>query len=506
MIKKSIYLFAAMAAIVLSGCGKGSTEKIEYLPCQLSSGSGWGLIDSKGEVIMGGRFENEPSPVRGEMMSVKNGQYYQLYRVSEGAAALVADSLTAAGVPAYGRVPVCRADGTMAVLDKDGAEVFRFTEIEGQQVVSTAPMYELGMLEVETVNSLGLRHRALVDRDGKAVLPPHYKEILLLEDDLAWVMQETVDNSENDSSSTVRRTSYFVNMKGELQGDKPRSLDTREKVLQQYGPKTEGMTEKNGWMVEQVEGFGYVGSKELTMAVMDEKQWTAKGQTVSRISGLVKPKDFIANDTYIYDRVTNAVLRQLQTGLQSRGLTIPLTAPYITSILETPANDYNTFLTMQNYAWQESDVRCEAKAVFDTVIVRKHMVIEKTGVQNQYGEAVEMNKLKEDGYEYNPEADLVSIDLDCMIDSTLTQGVYERLREQLGTIYKEREGAYIDGEELISMKMSKGRISFHIERDPVVIAAEEEARQKAMQAAIDSAIAAQTDTTGTVKTDTITAE
>ena len=244
------------------------------------------------------------------------------------------------------------------------------------------------------------------------------------------------------------------------------------------------------------------------MAVLDSETWTPLGQTVSRIGGLTPMTDHIANDTYTYDKLADMVLAQLQEGLQGRGLTIPLTAPYITSILNKPANDYNSYLTIMTYAWQEGDVRCEAKAVFDTTIVRKRMVIQSQGIENQYGEAVQMNKLVEDGYEYNPDADLMSIDLDCMIDSTRTQIVYERVLEQMAKAYKQREKHYLDREQLISVEKTKGRIHFHIVRDPQVIAAEEEARKKAMQAAIDSAINAQTDTTvqAVVKNDTIIAQ
>lgn len=504
---RKIVTYIVLAALCLTACGKHSENTIDYMPCQTELGQGWGLIDNKGQVILAGKFDNEPSPVSEGMMTVKNGSYYQLYKISDGEAVLVADSLASAGIPAYGRVPVCRANGSLEVLDKNGETVFVFEPIESQHVVSTAPQYERGLLQVETVNSLGMHHLALVDRNGKTVLPPHYSDILVLEDDLAWVMQETVDNSDNDSTSTVRRTSYFVDMKGHLQADKPRSLDSREKVLAQYAPK-QTQASQNGWMVDYIEGFGYIGSKDLTMAVLDSETWTPLGQTVSRIGGLTPMTDHIANDTYTYDKLADMVLAQLQEGLQGRGLTIPLTAPYITSILDKPANDYNSYLTIMTYAWQEGDVRCEAKAVFDTTIVRKRMVIQSQGIENQYGEAVQMNKLVEDGYEYNPDADLMSIDLDCMIDSTRTQIVYERVLEQMAKAYKQREKHYLDREQLISVEKTKGRIHFHIIRDPQVIAAEEEARKKAMQAAIDSAINAQTDTTvqAVVKNDTIIAQ
>lgn len=510
---KTKYIIMVLAlAMGLASCGKSSEDKIDYLPCQTGAGKAWGLIDAKGNVILDGRFENEPSAVRDGMMTVQNGSYYQLYRIDGKEAILVADSLTAAGVPAFGRVPVCRPDGTLEVLDKNGQSVFVFDQVEGLQVSATAPQYERGLLKVETITLLGTHHLALVDTKGNTVLPPHYSKILVLDDDLAWVLQETATNNENDSTEQVRRTSYFINMKGQLQGDMPKSLDSEEKVLAQYGKKSEGVRNENGWTITYVEGFGYVGSKDLQMAVMNDKDWSVKGQTVSHISLPREAKEHISNDIYTYDNLTKAVLNQLQIGLQSRGLVIPMAAPFITSILETDANNYNTYATFQSYAWTDGDVRCEAKATFDTVIVRPHIVQTEDAHENMFGEAVVMKKMKEEGYEYNPESDLVSIDLDCMVDSTLTQIVYERLITLMDQQYKKREALYVDREQVISVKMSKGKISFHIVRDPKVIAAEEEARKKAMQAAIDSAIAAQTDTTvktevkTDVKNDTIIAE
>lgn len=479
------YILYLSVILCLCACGKQTKPTIDYLPCQTEVGAGWGFIGSDGEVFLSGTYTNQPSPVSSDMFTVKNGDFYQLYRLSERKPELLLDSLMMAGVPAFGRVPICREAGKIEVVDADGKSVFVLDHLEGQTVVSAAPQYTYGYLEIETVNSLGVHHSALVDPDGQMVLPPHYSDLLVLNEDLIWVMQETVDNSQNDSTSEVRRTTYFVDRKGRMQADKPRTLTDPQKVLAQFGAKTEYPTTANGWTrIDYIDGFGYVGSKELKMAVLNPKTWEAEGEQVYRIAWQPEEEQQVASDTYAYDRTAKAIMNAFQQELSSRGLTIPVSAPYVTSIVVTPAEEYNSYATAHTIIWQEHDFQIEVVAQFDTTLIRQKFKIEHTALENMYGQPVEMNKRKEDGYEYNPEADLISVDMTCLIDSASTKIVMEKVKKMVSQQYKKRENLYLNGEQVFTLTSTPGRIVFHLERDPQVIARE----QAAAQAAQDSAM------------------
>ncbi len=498
--RKTILYIVAIACV--TACGKSAKPELDYLPCQTEVGQGWGFINKKGEVILDHRFQNQPSVVVDGLFTVQQGDMYQLYCLDGNEPQLVLDSLAMAGIPAFERVPVCKEAGKIAVVDRKGQAVFVLDHIEGQTVVGTAPQYTYGYLEIETVNQLGIHHSALVDRDGEMVLPPHYTDLVVLNHDLIWVMQETVDNSQNDSTSQVRRTAYFVNRKGLMLHDKPHNLTDPEQVIAQFGEQPEQPAAANGWTrIDYVEGFGYVGSRELQMAVLKPKTWEAVGQTVHTIAWRPADELQVTSDTYAYDRTAKEVVAAYQQGLHGRGLLFPVTVPYITSIVETPAEEYNTFATSHTFTWQEQDFRVEAMAQFDTTIIRQRYTIEHTAMENMYGQPVEMNKRVEDGYEYNPEADLMFVDMTCYVDSAHTEIVMQKLTKLLSQQYPKREALYVDGQQVIRLSTKPGRILMHIERDPKIVAqekAEQQARQDSAirveqgryDAAIDSAMAA----------------
>jgi len=497
--RKTILYIVAIAC--LTACGKSATPELDYLPCQTEVGQGWGFINEKGEVILAGRFENQPSVVADELFTVREGESYRLYRLYKGEPQLVLDSLAMAGIPAYGRVPVCKEAGKIAVVDGKGQAVFVLDHIEGQTVVGTAPQYTYGYLEIETVNQLGIHHSALVDRAGEMILPPHYTDLVVLNHDLIWVMQETVDNSQNDSTSQVRRTAYFVNRKGQMLHDKPHNMTDPAQVIAQFGEQHEQPASSNGWTrIDYVEGFGYVGTRDLQMAVLLPKTWEAVGQTVHAIAWRPAEEQQVTSDTYAYDRAAKEVLVAYQE-LHRRGLIFPVTVPYITSIVEMPAEEYNTYATSHTFTWQQQDFRVEAMAQFDTTLIRQRYTIEHKAMENMYGQPVEMNKRVEDGYEYNPEADLMFVDLTCFVDSAHTEIVMQKVTKLLGQQFAKREALYVDGQQVIRLSTKPGRIMMHIERDPKEVA-REKAEQQALQdsamqveqgrydAAIDSAMAA----------------
>ena len=496
-------IFLYMVAIAcLTACGKSAKLQLDYLPCQNEVGKGWGFIDQDGEVVLDGRFQSQPSVVSDGLFTLQQGDMYQLYRLDGGEAQLLLDSLAMAGIPAFGRVPVCKEAGKIAVVDKSGQPVFVLDQFQGQAVVGSAPQYTYGYLEIETVNSMGIHHSALVDRDGEMVLPPHYSDLVVLNPDLIWVMQETVDNRENDSTSQVRRTAYFVDRKGMMLHDKPHNLTDPKQVIARFGEQHEQPAPANGWTrIDYVDGFGYVGTRELKMAVLNPKTWEAVGQTVHTIAWLPADELQITNDTYAYDRTAKEVVSAYQQGLHSRGLTFPVTVPYITSLVETPAEEYNTFATSHTYSWEEQDFRVEAIAQFDTTLIRQKYTIEHTATEDMYGQPVEINKRKEDGYEYNPESHLISVDLSCFVDSAHTEIVMQKVTKLMGQQYKKREALYVDGQQIIRLSAKPGCISLHVERDPKELA-REKAEQQALldsatrveqgkyDAAIDSAMAA----------------
>ena len=498
MRKRLIYLAALLLCLV--SCGKHAENEIEYLPCQAEVGTGWGFIDKDGEVILDGRFASLPSPVSDGMFTLKNGEVYQLYRLNGQEPELLIDSLMMAGMPAFGRVPVCREAGKIEIVDKNGRSVFVLDHLDNETVVSAALEYVSGYLKIETVNSIGIHHMALVDPNGKTVLPPRYTDLLVLDEDLIWVMQETVDNSQNDTTSEVRRTAYFVDKKGKMHTDKPRTITDPQKAVEQYGKTPDFPATSNGWAIRYVDGFGYVGSHDLEMTVLNPETWESTGRVVFRIAWDRDEDEpqCVSSDTYAYDRTAKAIAQAFYEGLHSRGLTLPVAAPYVTAILERPAEEYNSFATSYTILWQEQDFQVEVVAQFDTTIIRKRFKIEHKATENMYGQPVEMNKKKDDGYEYNPEADMISVDMTCLVDSSHTDIVMQKVTKLINQQFNKRDDAYVDGEQIFRLSSKPGRIIFHLERDPKALAAKQAksdsdtlvVAQGKYDAAIDSAMQA----------------
>lgn len=213
-----------LVALLLGACSKTVVEHIDYLPCQTAGDSTWSFISPQGEVILGGQFATQPGVVNGGMFTLPTDNGYSLHIIKEGRDSVLADSLMTVGIPAYGRIPVCREAGKVQILDALGKDAYVLADIEGQTVIGTAPGYELGLLKVQTLNSLGMNHAALLDVNGEVVLPPHYTDIRIISDDIFWVMLETRERSRNDSIDNVRQISYFINRTGERLNKLPSNL------------------------------------------------------------------------------------------------------------------------------------------------------------------------------------------------------------------------------------------------------------------------------------------
>ena len=204
--KRRIYLVLATVALVICGCNFESSE-IEYLPCKVEKNDDWGFVNAKGDIFCKDAFKNAPTEVRNGIFFIQEDDAYAMYQFDKKKPKLILDGISHFGRTNEGLVPICKEDSRIEIVDLNGTTKFMLDKIDGQEVISCAPSFKFGLLIVRTMNKEGERHYGVVNKSGKVVLRPKYKDITILDANLFYV------NSYNNGEEQE----FFIDKNGKKQ-------------------------------------------------------------------------------------------------------------------------------------------------------------------------------------------------------------------------------------------------------------------------------------------------
>lgn len=171
-----------LVCAVLAGCGSPDSieNSIDYLAVQERDGSDWSIIDSKGKLVKGQEFSNEPTAAVEGIFSVYENGGYSIYSVKDSKKAVVED-LASVGIYFDGVIPATKKDARITLLDKKGKVKATLNPIGGKEIVACRPYLQEGLLAVmdEEYNW------GFVNKSGEVKIKPKYSGVLPFIDGLA---------------------------------------------------------------------------------------------------------------------------------------------------------------------------------------------------------------------------------------------------------------------------------------------------------------------------------
>ena len=204
--KNKNYFILFTIIIAMCSCNSKSSS-IDYLPCMVEEDDDWGFVNGKGEVFCKNAFENRPTEVREGIFFVLEDYAYAMYQFDAKKPKLLMEDIVRFGLMNEGLVPVCRMDSHIEIVNSKGKTKFKLDKIEGQDIVSCAPLFHCGYLIVQILEKNGEKSYGIVDKSGKVVLSPRYQDIDILGDNLFYV---------TDYEDGEKR-GYFIDNKGKKQ-------------------------------------------------------------------------------------------------------------------------------------------------------------------------------------------------------------------------------------------------------------------------------------------------
>lgn len=185
---KHSLIFALLSAIVLcTGCSRPSSleesiSTITHYPVMIDDQKGWSLITPDGQIAGENSFKVAPSVVMNGHFVAYDSTGVTLYAMAadggfspvEGAA-----NLRYAGAVSEGRIPICRHDSAVEIIDTDGNRIFSLADCGGHNFNACGAMYGDGLLTVRDTES---NLWGAVDRDGELVIEPAYAYLSMFND------------------------------------------------------------------------------------------------------------------------------------------------------------------------------------------------------------------------------------------------------------------------------------------------------------------------------------
>lgn len=167
---------AAMAAMLLTGCGSKTTdpmEMVDMLPVQIDKGGRWSMYRTDGTVAYGDEFQKEPTMVINGYFSVAEGEgTYTLYKAGKEKPEAVPGCEGLLGIGAFNEdmVPVVAPGERIKVVDGKGETRFVMEPVEGKEVVMASGMFNDGRLAFIVEGGLA----GYYDTSGKVAVEPVY--------------------------------------------------------------------------------------------------------------------------------------------------------------------------------------------------------------------------------------------------------------------------------------------------------------------------------------------
>ena len=194
-------------SLAFSSCTKNDDEDIDLIPVKLSKDGNWSMMNKKGEIVYQDEFKNAPTLAINGVFSVKEGDYYTLYKMGDKKPEVVkgCDKLKSVGMMEDGLIPVTVENERISVIDDDGKKKFTLNPIKNQEVVACHATFSDGLLAVELEDG----KCGYVDKSGKVVISPKYDDVAPFDEGLALVGKTDAD------TIGAKETFYVINKKGE---------------------------------------------------------------------------------------------------------------------------------------------------------------------------------------------------------------------------------------------------------------------------------------------------
>ncbi len=220
--KNKLYLILTAFVVLMCSCNSTSS-RIDYLPCQVDEDEDWGFVNAKGEVFCRDAFTNQPSEVRDGIFFVKEGQAYSMYQFDEKKPKLLLEDIVDFGCITNGLVPICKNDSRIEIVDTEGSTKFVLDKIDDKEVISCAPAFEYGYLNICILDDEGEKRYGIIDESGNIVISPKYQKFQILGSNLFYV----------ESEEDEEESQFFIDKAEKKQTQWKNGLDIRY-ISEQY--------------------------------------------------------------------------------------------------------------------------------------------------------------------------------------------------------------------------------------------------------------------------------
>lgn len=196
------YLTIGALAALASSCGGNTSVNVEYLPVQADEDEKWGLIDTKGEMLVSDEFKNAPSMVVNGYFTVEESDGISVYKADKKVHIVGdLDGLRSAGMMTEGRMPVVSKGERIRYVNEDGETLFSLEPDGGKEIVKVSPYFAEGYAQVTNSEY----EYGYIDTKGKVVIPITYSMASPFRGGYAVVRKDKDDS----------RNYYVIDKKGE---------------------------------------------------------------------------------------------------------------------------------------------------------------------------------------------------------------------------------------------------------------------------------------------------
>lgn len=245
--KKTNVILTVLLCLLASACSK--KDKVEYLPFQAEEDGRWGLISTKGEVLIADEFERKPTAVQnGRFMVRDKDGNWELY-TAEAKPRQVGKTYKSIASFAEEVTPATEPGKPVALIDRDGKVIKELNKLAGKTVASVRRFVE-GLAVFETADGL----YGAIDTKGNVVIEPKWCALF----------------NASDSKLIAVDKRYKGQLKlGEKKGVKFNVLDTKGKKISDFS--IDKFDDGNTSFVEGVLLVGVKDGDETRCGLIDEK-------------------------------------------------------------------------------------------------------------------------------------------------------------------------------------------------------------------------------------------
>lgn len=244
---------ACLSSMILSSCGGSSSasyDNVDLIPVTTSKTGKWSMVNPKGEIVYDSEFKNQPTAAYNGLFNVKESNGFTVYKVGGKSPEAVSglENLKDMGYLEDGLIPVTFPSKRIALVNATGEIQFELNPTKGVEITCCAPGFSDGMLWFGTEDE----KYGFVDKTGKIIIPPTYKDVFSYSEGLAVV---TKTNDDNSSDKTI----LIIDKKG------------KEVFKLKDGYELVNRTFKHGYILAQNDSRFYLFNKKG-----EEKKLSAK--------------------------------------------------------------------------------------------------------------------------------------------------------------------------------------------------------------------------------------